>query len=62
MDYTDRVTHGHAPRVRRRKNSDIQTGASLEIDKNELLNTVVTSAIGGVVGAAATRVIFGGSK
>lgn len=53
--------HGHAPRVRRKHNQiHGQTGGEpvIQIDKDKVLSTVVSSAIGAVVGTAVTRALY----
>ncbi len=53
--------HGHAPRVRRRKNYQTgaeYTGYQVSIDKDAVISNIVASAIGAVVGTAVTRAVF----
>lgn len=53
--------HGHAPRVRRQYNQQTDTDSETEIavDRDKLLSTVASSAIGAVVGTIVTRSLFG---
>lgn len=52
-------THGHAPRVRQRQNSNEQRETYIQVNTDKLMNTVVSSAIGAAVGTAITRSING---
>jgi len=49
-------THGHAPRVRHRQNESVEKEV-IEVNTDEVLNTVVSSAIGAVIGTTVTKLI-----
>lgn len=48
--------HGHAPRVRHRQN-DQSEETVVEVNTEKVLNTVVSSAIGAIIGTAVTSAI-----
>lgn len=46
--------HGGAPRVRHREQTGEEASTEVIVDKDKLLSTIVTSAIGGIVGGVVT--------
>jgi len=51
-------THGHAPRVRHRQNAD-KPQTYIQVDEDKVVSTVVSSAIGAVIGTIVTQAING---
>lgn len=47
--------HGGAPRVRRRRNGETQTGATIEINPDLMASLIISSAVGAIAGNLATR-------
>lgn len=54
----DKKVHGHAPRVRHRQNEDKEKKV-IKVNTDKVLNTVVSSAIGAVIGTVVTKSIDG---